>query len=151
MEEAVIERRLTFEEVQNVCGAALAFTANVRQPLASLKAEIRPDVSVCIRIAFRFLAFQEPGVFLTCVPGNQVKEHMHIPFVCLIKQGIEILIGSITGCDFLVVADVIAGILKGRVKAGVDPECITPKTFDIIQLLYNAWKITDAVSICIQK
>ena len=72
-------------------------------------------------------------------------------FVGYLKEIVEILIASVSLCNLLVVANIIACILERRIVTGVDPKGIAAEVFYIVKLFNDTVKITDSVSICILK
>ena len=83
------------------------------------------------------------------VSGNQIQQYMDPASVCLFKQVNQVLIRSISGRCLLIVADVISGIVERRVEAGIDPQSIASKVFDVIQLRYNPLKISDTICVAV--
>ena len=68
------------------------------------------------------------------MPGHKIQKDMHASLVCLVKQLSCILIGSVSRCDLIIIRHIIAGIHKGRIKAGIDPDGITAQLPDVVQL-----------------
>ena len=79
--------------------------------------------------------------------GNQVQKDADSLFVRLIEETVQIFIRAVAGRHLLVIADVVSGVLEGRVVAGVDPERIAAQTFDVVQLLGDAVDIADPIAV----
>ena len=69
----------------------------------------------------------------------------------LLKKVNEVLVGAVAGGYQLVIPYVVAGVLKGRVEAGIDPQGVTAETLDIIQFGGHAGNIANAVCIGVHK
>ena len=83
--------------------------------------------------------------------GNQIQQHMDPPQVCLLEQSVQILIRPVPGGHTFVVPDIISGILKGGIKARIDPQGIAAQIPDIIQLFRDPRQIADPIPIGIHK
>ena len=64
MKEPVVQRRLTFEKVQDITSIALAFSCHERHVIRSVETGICPDIAIAERICFRLFAFFKPWMFL---------------------------------------------------------------------------------------
>ena len=120
LRKAVVQCRLAFEEVQDICGVAFAFPADERHRVTFERA-VGPDVAVGVLVAFGALAFFEPRMFLAGVPGHKVEQHVDAARMRLAEQLDQIVVGTVTRGDLAVVSHVIPGVLERRVIAGVDP------------------------------
>ena len=81
--------------------------------------------------------------------GNQVQKDPDALLMGLVKETVKIFVSAVAGRHFFVIADVVTGVFKGGVVAGIDPERIAPKTLYIIQLFDDPVNISDAVTVCI--
>ena len=59
----------------------------------------------------------------------------------------HILVGAVAGRNLLIVPDVVARVLEGRVKAGIDPQGVAAEALHVGQLFGDAGKVADAVSV----
>ena len=64
-----------------------------------------------------------------------------------VKQAHQILVGAVAGRHLFVVPHIVARILEGGIKAGVDPQCIAAQLLDIVQLFNDAGDVTDAIAV----
>ena len=149
IQEAVVECRLALEEVEDIASASLALTANIGKVLGAVEAELCPDKAVGILVLFDLLALAEPGVFLGCVAGDKVQKDTDALFVRLFEEVVEVLVGTVAGRHFLVIADIVTRVFKRRIVAGIDPERVAAQALDIIELFCDARDISDAVPVCI--
>ena len=147
--EAVIEGGLALEEVQNIAAASLALTSDIRKAAGAPEAEIRPDEAIGVFVFLCLLAFDKPGVLLGSMTGDQVKKDPDALLMGLVKETVKILVSAVARSHFFVIADVVTGIFKRGVVAGIDPERIAPKALYIIQLFNDPVNIPDAVTVCI--
>ena len=76
---------------------------------------------------------------------------MHIPLVYFVKQALQVRIGAVSGSCLIVVRHIIACISEGGCKTGIHPDRIASQFLNIIQFFYDTLKITDTVTIGIQK
>ena len=143
--ETVIEGGLAFEEVQNIAAASLALTADIGKPAGAPEAEIRPDEAVGVFVFLCLLTFDKPGVLLGSMTGNQVQKDPDALLMGLFKETVKIFVSAVAGCHFFVIADVVTGVFKRGVVAGIDPESVAAKALNIIQLFDDPVKISDAV------
>ena len=146
-QKSIIQSRLTFEEIQDICSAAFAFPSHIGESVRSFETEIRPDIAVGILVPCSFLALAKPIVFLRCMTGYQIQQNTDFFFMCFLKQCIQILIGSIAGSHFFIVTHIITGILEWRVKTGIDPKRIASEASDVIQFFNNPFDITDSIPV----
>ena len=144
---AVVQGGLTFEEVDDIGGAARVFAADEGHTVAPGKGMIRPDVPAGIFVWLGLAALAEPFVFFTGVAGNQIQQNPDPQRVGAAAQLSHILVGAVAGRNLLIVPDVVARILEGRVKAGIDPQGVAAETLHVGQLFGDAGKVADAVSV----
>ena len=90
-------------------------------------------------------------MFYRGVSWNQIQKNIHSPLVNLIKQSLQILIGSIAWCCCVIIGHVITSITKWRFKTWVHPNRIASQLLDIVQMLNDSLKITDSICIGILK
>ena len=148
---AVVQRGLAFEKVQNVGAVALGLTANEGHPVPPCKAGVGPDEPVGILVALRLAAGLEPLMLLAGVAGHQIQQHPDALFMGRVKQADQILVGAVAGRHLFVVPHIVARILEGGIKAGVDPQCVAAQLLDIVQLFNDAGDVTDAIAVGIVK
>ena len=149
LKETVIEGRLALEKVEDIGPAAFALAADIRETGRCVKAEVRPDEAVGIFISVRLLAHAEPLMLLGGVPRHEIKQHADAHVVRSVEEPDQILVRAIARRHLLVVTDVIAGVLKGRVKAGVDPQGVAAQVFDVAELFDDAVYVADAIPVCV--
>ena len=85
------------------------------------------------------------------VAGNEVQQHAYALFVGLLKQMVQIFIGSITGGCLLIIPDIVARVLKGGVETGIDPKGIAAQVPYVVQLPGDSLKIPDPIPVGILK
>jgi len=100
-----------------------------------------------VRIGFVFLGFLEPEVFNGCVTRDEIKQNMHTAFLGFSKEPFEVLIGTISGGNPVIISHIIAGILEWRYKTGVYPQSIDSQALEIIQFFNNPGDIPNAIII----
>ena len=149
--ETVIQGRLTLEEVEYVGSRTIAFAGHIIQTVGWFEAEIGPDIAVGEFIILIPLALPEPFMLFGRVSGDQIEYDMHSFFMGGSKQPVQILVRAVSFRDFFEIPDVIAGILKRRIKAGIDPDGIASESPDVIQLFRDSVDIADPVSVGIVK
>ena len=86
-------------------------------------------------------------MLLGSVAGHQVQQDADPFLVGLLEEAVQVFIGPVAGRHFPVIADVVSGILKRRVKAGIDPERVAPKALNVIQFRGDPVDISDPVSV----
>ena len=121
LQKTVVQRRLTFKEVQRVSSAALALSRHIVEAGAGLEAEIRPDVAVAVFVPLRALALPEPGVLLRGVTRHEIQQHAHPALVRFGKQAAEVLVRTVARRHQAVIPHIVARVLEGGIEAGVDP------------------------------
>ena len=109
---AVVQRRLAFEEVQDICAVAFGLAADERHPVAGGKAGVRPDKAVAVVVVFGLAAFLEPSVLLAGVAGHEVEQHVHPAGVRCLKQCLGVVVRAVAGGDLFIVAHIVARILE---------------------------------------
>ena len=148
---AVVQRRLALEKVQDISGAALALPAHEGHAVSRGKAVVGPDIPPGILVFLRFAAGQKPGMLLTGMARHQVQQHMDTLFVGGAEQLGRVLVGAVTRGDLFVIPHIIACILEGGIKAGIDPDGIAAQFLYIVQLRGDTRQIPDAVPVGIVK
>ena len=88
--------------------------------------------------SFLFYAANLKDHFIWRVRARQVHP-------CLIKQPKQILVRTVALCDRRVVANIVSGVLEGRVVNRIQPYSVASKTLDIVQLLYDTGNIAYTV------
>lgn len=149
--ETVVERGLRTEEVDHIIAVPVLHAAHPAVMFGIVEDVPRPDIAVGIFVPFGLSRFEEPGVPIGRVPGHEVEKHLHPAAVRLLEEALCILVGAVAGRDLLVVAHVIPRVHEGRFEAGVDPKRVAAEAFYIIELLDDALKVADAVTIAIVK
>ena len=86
-------------------------------------------------------------MLLGSVAGNQVQQDADPFLVSLFEEVIQVFVGPVAGRHFLVIADVVSGVFKGRVIAGIDPERVAPQALDVIQFRGDPVDIADPVPV----
>lgn len=148
--EAEVERRLTFEEVQDIRGVAIAFPADERHRI-TVEGAVGPDVPVGVGVVFGLLTSLEPRVFLARVPRYQIEQDVDAASVRLLEQTHQVAVGPVSRRDAAVVTHIVSGILEWRVEAGVDPQRVASQSRDVVQFLDDALQVPDAVTVGIVK
>lgn len=81
------------------------------------------------------------------VTDDIIENHVHATLVDLLKQLPCILVRAITGSYLVVVADIIARIIEGRIKKGIKPDGIYAKTLHVVQFADDALDVADTVAV----
>jgi hypothetical protein len=82
---------------------------------------------------------------------NQIKDDAHPAFFRFLEKPFKVCIGAISRSDTVIIRYVISRVLKRRYKAGIQPDCVTTKLFDIVEFADDAGNIADAVTVSIKK
>lgn len=80
-------------------------------------------------------------MFFTGVAGNQIQQNPDPQRVGAAAQLSHILVGAVAGRNLLIVPDVVARVLEGRVKAGIDPQGVAAEALHVGQLFGDAGKV----------
>ena len=145
--EAVVQRRLAHEEIDDIGGIPGLFPAHEAQSVRGSEGTVGPDEPVGILVFLLQAAFQEPLVLLAGVARHQIQKDMDALLVGGPEQLLRILQGAVAGGDGLVIPDIVARVLEGRVIPGVDPQGVAPQAYDVVQLRRNAGNVADAVAV----
>ena len=151
MGEPVIEGRLAFEEIQYIRGITLAFASYERERITVAEGAVGPYIPVCKFPGACGRAACEPFMLLAGMPRDKVQQHMHPPPVGFTEQPDKVIISAVPRCNQFIVAYIIAGILEGRIEAGVDPQGIASQRLYITQLLRDAGDVADPITVGIVK
>ena len=146
-EPAVVESRLTFEKIQHIDAVPLGLAADIGVTFDTVENKIRPDIAVRVLILLRLRALLEPFVLLRGVTGDKVDQDFNPALVGFLKKSYGIFICPVAGRDLLVVAHVIARVFERGVIKRVDPERVASKFLNIVKLLNDADKVSDAVTV----
>ena len=143
----VVQRRLALEEVENVGAVARGLAADEGHTVAAGKAGIRPDEAVGVFVLFGSAAGLEPLVFLAGVAGDEVKQDTDALLVGSFEEGGGVLVRAVARGNLFVVAHVVTGVFKRRVKARIDPQSVAAQALDVVQLGDNALQVADTVAV----
>ena len=66
-----------------------------------------------------------------------------------LEQLLHIFIGSVTGCYFVEIPDIISGIIERRVKTGIQPDGIASKLLDIVEFSDDSRQVPDSVPVAV--
>ena len=120
-----------------------------RIALAPADPAVAPDIVVVIGIVVRPSALLEPGVLVRGMVHHQIHENPHSHSVGAVEHLAEGIQGSVIPVNVHVVRNIIAEIrIRRRVDRG-KPDRVHAKALDIVQLLQNAEKVTNAVAVSV--
>ncbi len=77
-------------------------------------------------------------MLLAGVAGHKVEQNVHPAGVRLTEQLLQVLVRAVAGRDLAVIPYIIARVLHGRIKAGVQPNRVAAKGLYIVQLCDHA-------------
>jgi hypothetical protein len=69
--------------------------------------------------------------------------------VRLAEESFEVGVCAVSGGDFIIVRDVIAGVIERGPKAGVDPDGVNAEIADIVEFMDEAGNVADAVAVAV--
>ncbi len=61
------------------------------------------------------------------MPGHEIEDHSHASPMRAFEESDQFLLSAIAGGYFVEIAYIVACIAEGRVKAGVQPDGVTPR------------------------
>ena len=67
-----------------------------------------------------------------CMARNQVEQNVHVTFVCLFENSLQILIRSVARCNAAVICDIVSCITEWGQEARVDPDGVAAQLLDIV-------------------
>ena len=82
------------------------------------------------------------------ITDHIVEDDVHTPFVGLFEESFGIVIRAITWRNLIIVADVVASIVKRRVEERVEPDSIHTKTLHIVEFADNTLQVTESQKVC---
>src|SRR5665213_1452340 len=113
---------------------------------------IAPHVKIALRRACRSRARRlKPGMLIGSVIHHQLHHHLHFPVMCRLQELPEIVQRAVARMNAGVVADVVAVIPQRRWKKGKQPQTGDAELLQIIQLLHETGKVSDAVIVAVEK
>ena len=86
-------------------------------------------------------------MFLAGVAGDEVKQDTDALLVGSFEEGGGVLVRAVALGDLFVVAYVVTGVFKRRVKARIDPQSVAAQALDVVQLGDNALQVADTVAV----
>ena len=108
---------------------------------------IRPDIGIRKLVTLLPARLLEPRVLIGGVSHYKIHQDPDPLIPRGIKQALDVLICTKAWIYMVVIRDIVAAVLEWRAIAGVQPDCITAKIGDIIQLFDNAGDVADTVPI----
>ncbi len=149
--EAVVQCGLGAEKVHQIVAVMVGCATHKTITLRCVPRAGRPYIAVGVLVVLRLAALHEPCMLIRGMSRNQIQNDADSLFVGGFKQRLQLLVRAIPGRTFFVIPHIIARVHERAVKAGVHPDRIAAQTLDIVQLLCDARKISDAVPVRIQK
>ena len=67
-----------------------------------------------------------------CMARNQVEQNVHVTFVCLFENSLQILIRSVARCNTAVICDIVSCITEWGQEARVDPDGVAAQLLDVV-------------------
>jgi len=130
--KAVVQGRLVGEEVDGAGAVTLGNAAQASHSFRCFPYVIGPYVAVCKFIAVCFHGFFEPWMLNRCMARNQVEQNVHVTFVCLFENSLQILIRSVARCNAAVICDIVSCITEWGQEARVDPDGVAAQLLDVV-------------------
>ena len=142
---AIVERRLAVEEIGLVAAVALVLAGDKAARFHGLG--IRPDVAVGKLVLRRLGRFGKPGMLVGGMSGDQVEDDLQTALVGFLEQPLGVGVGAVARSDPAEIADIVAGIGKGGIEDGVQPDGIDPERLDVVQPRDQSRQIANAIAI----
>ena len=116
-----------------------------------IRLRIGPDIPVRFRIGPVLPALLEPVMFMRCVGIDLVDNDLEAKLMGARDQPVEILQRPEHRVDIAIVSDIIAIIIHGRGKERREPDRIHAERRDMVEPLYDARQVADAIAIRIEE
>ena len=150
-DEELMSQLHMLEEIDEVGGIPGMLTADKGHAVAAAEGIGGPDVAVGEGIFLLPGAFHEPGMGLAGMAGDKVQKDPQTQPVGFGKKGLQIFIGAVALSHLLIVPDIVAGILKGGIKTGIQPNGITAQAADVGKLFLQTLQVTNTIGIAVIK
>ena len=108
---------------------------------------VAPDEVVGVEQVGIFRTFFEPGVIDGRMPGNQVKQHFDAAFVGLLYELHEVVIGTETRINPVVIGDIVAAVYPAGTEKRIEPDGRDSQLLDVVQPGRNSPDISDTVAV----
>ena len=108
---------------------------------------LSPDVIVGVFVFLLLLRGHKPRMIDSSVANHVVENDVHATLMSLLKEPFGIVVGTIAGGDFVIVADVIARIVERRVEERVEPDGIHTEALHVIELADDTLQISDTITV----
>lgn len=106
-----------------------------------------PEVPISFGIIFAAATLLEPFVLIAGMVDNEVKNKLHSPFMACLYQLFDILNCSVRRENILIVRDVVAHVVHGRVVHWRQPDDIDSQRVEVGDFCDNTGNITPAVTV----
>ena len=124
--------------------------AEVAEPVvgrAAVGGGVAPDVPVALGVVARRSRFDEPGVLVGGVVGDEVEEHLQAAAVGFVDEAVEVGEGAEERVDVGVVGDVVAEVGHRGGEDGGEPDGVDAEPLEVVEALDDAGEVADAVAV----
>jgi hypothetical protein len=85
------------------------------------------------------------------MPGNKVETDPYPTFMSLDAEGFQIVVCSVSAGNLIKISHVVTSITKRGDEDRIKPDSVTTDRSDVIEFLRDARKVTNSVTIRIEK
>ena len=127
--------------------------AEIRRPVVGLAALLAgtPDVVVAVGVVLGLARLDEPGVLVGGMVDHQVHHQLDATLMHAGQQLLPVGQRAELVHDVLVVADVVAVVVVGRLVDRRQPDHVDAQVLEIIELADNPAQVADAVAVAVAK
>ncbi len=118
---------------------------------AAIGGGIAPEIPVALGVVAGCPAFEEPGVLVGAVVGDEVEDQLQAAGVRGGDQAVEVGERAEEGIDAGVVGDVVAEVGHGRGVERRDPDGLDAELDEVVEPRFDAGEIADAVAVAVLK
>ena len=111
---------------------------------------LSPEVVIPLGIVLTAAALQKPLVLVGRVVDNEVHHDFDPARMRLCQHPVKILHGAELVHDILVIADIVAVVVVGRLVDGGEPDNVNAKLLQIVQFGRDSVKITDSIAVTVR-
>ena len=110
-----------------------------------------PDIVIAVCIILRLPAFHKPFMFIGGMVHHQIHDDADASFMGCRQHLVEVLHCAEFFHDRLIVTDIIAVVVIGRLIHRREPDHINPQIFQIVQPADNPLQIANPIPVAVHK
>ena len=154
-----VQIRLGAQEVVQVVLATTAIPLPCRttkdgQPVVRrrpISLRISPHIPVRLTVGLIAPAFNKPLMLIRGVRDHQIDQHTNALAMRFGNQLFKVVQRAEHWINVFIIRNVIAKVIHRRLHERRNPDRISTKIRDVIQLLGNSWKVTNAITVAISE